>query len=478
MAPQEQLVAGRYRLLHTLATGRMGRVWLAADEVLHRQVAIRKCVPPAGLGADEQEQVRELTMREARAFAGIGNPNVVSVLDVLPDEDEPWIVMEYVASRSLLQVIQESGPLPPARVAAIGLAVLHGLTATSRTGVLHLDVQPANVLIGDGGRIVLSDFGPSVTDEGVRAPAPGGTVAGSARYVAPERLVGGDRTAQADLWSLGATLYHAVEGRPPYAGKPLEAIGVGAPDAPLRAGPLTGVLEGLLQCDPAARLLLSEVEDRLRRVAEPPAPPAPPPATTPEPARSRGVRWAAAVAAAAVIAAAGAATGTTRDGDRTGAQPTVTASPTARRAVVLPHDFTWWNDPTGFRVAVPRGWRHSREPTGELTFTAPVGRPTLRISRSAVPPDDGVAALIAEEDRVRLASYRRIRIEALPAPQSAVWEYTVQDPSGGQLRGLRRLQVVEGHGYAVEWQAPTTAWAAQLPKLTVVLDSFGPAVGR
>ncbi|MFI7600330.1 serine/threonine-protein kinase [Actinoplanes sp. NPDC049681] len=456
MAPQEQLVAGRYRLLRTLATGRMGRVWLAADEVLHRQVAIRKCVPPAGLGADEQEVVRELTMREARAFAGIGNPNVVSVLDVLPDEDEPWIVMEYVASRSLLQVIEETGPLPPARVAAIGLAVLHGLTATSGTGVLHLDVEPANVLIGDGGRIVLSDFGPPATEDGARPP--GHT--GSPRYVAPERLLGGDRTPQADLWSLGATLYHAVEGHPPYAGRP-----------PRRAGPLTGVLEGLLQHDPAARLLPSDVEERLRRVAGPPAPP-PPPSAAAERPRLRRVRWATAAATAAVIAAVGAAASTTGKGDPTGTPTTATASPTVRRVVVLPGDFTWWNDPTGFRVAVPRGWRHSRDPTGELTFTAPQGGLTLSIGRSTAPPGNSVAALTAEEGKARPASYRRIRIE------NGVWEYTVEDRSGRQMRVLRRLLTVKSHGYAVEWRTPTAAWTAQLPKLTVVVDSFGPVPGR
>ncbi|MEV4641370.1 serine/threonine-protein kinase [Actinoplanes sp. NPDC049548] len=454
MVPQERLVAGRYRLLRTLTTAGVGRVWLAADEMLHRLVAIKKYAPPAGLGAEEQQRVRELTMREARAVARAANPNVISILDVLPDEDEPWIVMEYVASRSLLQVIEETGPLPPARVAAVGLAVLHGLTGTSRTGVRHLDVEPATVLIGDGGRIVLSDFGPA--DTGVRL--------GSPRYVAPERLLGGGSTPEADLWSLGATLYHAVEGRPPG----------GTPARPVRAGPLTGVLEDLLRTDPAARPLPAEVEERLRTVAKPPAPLPPQPSAAPAPSRSRRVYWAAAVAAAAVIAGAGAAAQVPRQEDRAPAQPTVAASPTARTAIVLPRGFTWWHDPTGFRVAVPDGWRRGRDAAGVLTFTAPGGSPTLRISRYATPPGDVVAALVAEEDNVRLAAYRRIRIEALPEPGNAVWEYTYQSRSGKEMRGLRRLLTADGEAYAVEWQAPRRAWAAELEKLTVVLGTLSP----
>ena len=454
MAPQGQLVAGRYRLLRTLATGGTGRLWLAADEVLHRRVVIRRCALPAGLGADEQQVLRDLTMREARALARAGNPHLATILDVLPDADEPWIVMEYVASRSLVQIVREAGPLPPERAAAIGLAVLRGLDATSRTGVLHLAVEPAKVLVGDGGRVVLSDFGPA-----------GAGIPGSPSYVAPERRLGGAHTPRADLWSLGATLHYAVEGRPP------DTLPGSPPEPPRRAGPLAGVLEGLLRCDPAERPPISEVEERLRRVAQPPAP-APFPAPTPP--RPRHGRWLAAAAAAAVIAVLSATTGSTRDDDRVAAPPTVAASPAARPAPVLPRTFTWWNDPAGFRIAVPRGWRDKRDPTGVLTFTAPDGWPALRISRSAVPPGDVVAALIAEEGEVRSASYRRIRIEVLREPPNAVWEYTYQARSGAQMRCLRRLSPAGGRTYAIEWRAPRTAWAAGLPALDVVLNSFGP----
>ncbi len=158
-----QLVAGRYRVVHPLAAGGMSKVWLARDEMTGDPVAIKRCELPTGLTPDEQDLFRVWTVREARAFAIVGHPNVIRTLDVLPDDDAPWIVMEYVPSRSLQQVIDESGALPPARVAGIGLAVLEGLLAIRRAGLLHLDVKPSNVLIADDGRVVLSDFGPAVT---------------------------------------------------------------------------------------------------------------------------------------------------------------------------------------------------------------------------------------------------------------------------------------------------------------------------
>jgi hypothetical protein len=521
LAPEEQLVAGRYRLVRMLGAGGLSRVWLAADETLHREVAIKECALPTGLTGAEQELVRGLMLREARAFARVSDPNVIQILDVLAGEDKPWIVMEYVASRSLLQVIQESGPVPPERAAAIGLAVLNALNAASRAGVLHLDVKPANVLIGHDGRIVLSDFGPAVTHEGVRALAGAGIILGSPKYVAPERLLGGVSTAQADLWSLGATLYHAVEGRPPYVRETTEAtlraLADSTPDPPRRAGPLTGVLEGLLRRDPADRLPPAEVADRLRRVAgqpEPPPAPAEPPllpsarpgfsapsegpgagsSTAPgfsAPSEGPGAgsgtapRWwvqrlprrrlVFAAVLVAVAAPAAVAAGA-REGDHAGARTWVVPTPVARTPLVLPSGFRWWTDPSGFRVAVPSGWRRSKA-RGVLVFSAAAGSPNLRISRWASPPRDIVAALIAEEHAVRLASYRRIRIDDSPEAPGAVWEYTFQDPRGGPTRSLRSVLAVGGHTYVVEWRAPRTAWATELQRLAVVLDSFTTAPG-
>lgn len=488
MAPEGQLVAGRYRLLRTLAVGGMGRVWLAADERHSREVAIKRCALPDGLSAAQRELVLGLTLREARAFARVDHPNVVRILDVLPEEQEPWIVMEYVASRSLLEVIQESGRLPPARVAAVGLAVLSGLNAVGRAGVLHLDVKPANVLIGDDGRIVLADFGPAVTDEGVRALTAAGIVLGSPKYIAPERLAGGDSTAQADLWSLGATLYHAVEGRPPYlrdsVADTLRAVADSPPDPPAHAGPLAEVLAGLLRREPADRLSPAEVAEHLRRVAQPPPPAVPEPSAVPVSAPAGAPRArlrllvgraATLVTVLAVLAALGGVASATRQDGRAGDQPGVAASsPSPRAPIALPRDFHWWTEPQAFRVAVPAGWRRSRAAGGDLEFRGPRGLPSLRISRWAAPPRNVVAALITQENAVRLPSYRRLRIEALPGPAGAVWEYTFRDARGAPMHGLRRVLTADGHTYVLEWRTPTPAWAADLRWLAVVLDSFGP----
>jgi len=460
---QGHLVGGRYRLLRVLAAGGMSEVWLADDERRSRPVAIKKCVPPEGLTPAQRDLVRDLTLRETRALTRVRHPHVIRILDVLSDDEDPWIVMEYVASRSLLEVLQESGPLPPARVAAIGLAVLDALNAAGRAGVLHLDVKPANVLIADDGRIVLADFGPAGTEAGVRALTSAGITLGSPKYVAPERLLSQVSTAQADLWSLGATLYHAVEGRPPFAGETTEdtlrALTTGAPDPPVRAGPLTDVLEGLLRREPAERLTASEVENQLRQVAAVPR------------------RRVAVAAAFVLLAALGGTAAAVRQDGAPGERPAIAASPVARARFVLPDDFRWWTETGQFRVAVPAGWRRSRNAAGDLVFRAARGELSLRIGRWEPPPPNVVAGLIAAESATKLVSYRRVRIEALAQPPDAVWEYTFRDADTGLMHGLRRVLSVDGDMYLVEWHAPGAAWAGELQRLAVVLDSFGPAPG-
>src|SRR3954464_3001472 len=139
MTDSQLLVAGRYQLVSSLGFGGMGRVWLAPDEVLDRNVAIKEVVLPFGLGDAEREELVVRTLREARMAARLNHPNVVRIYDVVRSDEQPWIVMEYVYSRSLLQVIREEGPLPAAQVAEIGLAVLSALAASHRAGVLHRD---------------------------------------------------------------------------------------------------------------------------------------------------------------------------------------------------------------------------------------------------------------------------------------------------------------------------------------------------
>jgi serine/threonine protein kinase len=266
----ERSIAGRYRLVRPLGEGGMGRVWLARDEMLRRDVAVKELVPSPGLGSDQQRELRERSIREARAIARLNHPNVVRIFDVLHADGEPWIVMEFVPSRSLQQVLSEHGPVAPAEAARIGLAVLAGLRAAHRVGLLHRDVKPANVLLADDGRVVLTDFGlatapddPSMTQTGV--------VLGSPSYLAPERAFDGVVGPAADLWSLGATLYTAVEGRPPYARAStlatLAALTTEPPAPAVRAGAMAPALEGLLRKDPSRRVGAEEAETLLRQAA-------------------------------------------------------------------------------------------------------------------------------------------------------------------------------------------------------------------
>src|SRR3954468_8866263 len=253
MAVRRFLIAGRYRLLEPVGSGGMGRGWLARDEMLDRDVAVEEFVPPAWITDEERTRLRDRTLREARSAGRLNHPHVVRVYDVVHADGLPWIVMEYVPSRSLYQVIKEDRPYSPIAAARIGLAVLDALSAAHRAGVLHRDVKPHNVLIGLDGRVVLTDFGLAtfVDDGTVTGP---GLVVGSPQYVSPERARDGASTVESDMWSLGATLYAAVEGRSPYARETamatLMALATEEPDPPVLAGPLTPVLTGLLQQEP------------------------------------------------------------------------------------------------------------------------------------------------------------------------------------------------------------------------------------
>ncbi len=249
----------------------MGHVWLARDDVLRRDVAIKEVYLPDGLSEDEADELHLRTLREARTAARLTHPSVIRIYDVLQANDRPWIVMEYVPSRSLAQVVTEDGPLPPQRVATIGLALLGALAAAHDAGVLHRDVKPGNVLLADDGRIVLTDFGLAVTEDFGMQVTQAGVVHGSPQFIAPERAKDGTSNAASDLWSLGATLYAAVEGQSPYARATsyatLAALATEPPDPPKRAGDLKPLLAGLLRRNPNARITPARAERLLLRVA-------------------------------------------------------------------------------------------------------------------------------------------------------------------------------------------------------------------
>ena len=264
------VVAGRYRLMSALGNGGMGTVWLAADDLLSRQVAVKEVSPPADMTEHEREVLRERTLREARTAARLSHPNVVTIYDVVEDDGRPWIVMELVPSRSLRDVVDAEGPLTAQQAAAVGLQVLAALRAAHALGIMHRDVKPGNVLIDAGGRAVLADFGIARTQDSP-ALTTSGMLVGSPSYIAPERARGEQGGPESDLWSLGATLYALVEGRPAYdragALPTLMAVVNEDPDPPSRAGELWPVIRGLLDHVPSRRLSPDEAERMLRQVA-------------------------------------------------------------------------------------------------------------------------------------------------------------------------------------------------------------------
>ncbi|MGY1682317.1 serine/threonine-protein kinase [Geodermatophilus sp. SYSU D01176] len=266
-ASAERLLAGRYALREVLGRGGMGVVWLATDQRLERPVAVKEVTFALHLSDHEREMLRERTMREARTAARLDHPSVTSVYDVVEEDGRPWLVMELVESCSLQQVIDGQGPLPWPAVARIGLDVLAGLTAAHQAGIVHRDVKPANVLVAPDGRACLTDFG-IATATGDPAITTTGAIIGSPSYMAPERANGEPPGPAVDLWSLGATLYTAVEGRQAFArGEPmatLMAVVTEEPPPPVNAGPIEPVLRGLLTKDPAQRMTAEQARQGLQ----------------------------------------------------------------------------------------------------------------------------------------------------------------------------------------------------------------------
>jgi serine/threonine protein kinase len=234
----------------------MGTVWRATDRQLGRDVAVKEVVPPAGIAPDDRDAMYQRMLREARAAAVLSHPSIVQVYDVVTDGDRPWVVMELLEARSLSELVLEDGPLAARAVAKIGVALLGALEVAHAAGVLHRDVKPANVLVCTDGRCVLTDFGVArmPTDQQLTTP---GMVLGSPHFISPERAMGASFGPPSDLFSLGVTLYLAVEGQPPFdKGEPIATMHSVVEDQPLppqRAGVLTDVLYGLLEKDPDRR---------------------------------------------------------------------------------------------------------------------------------------------------------------------------------------------------------------------------------
>ncbi len=261
------VIAGRYTLVREIGRGGAGVVHLGHDEVLDRHVAIKRMGLLPGTTEDDVARAQ----REARLAAGINHPHVVSILDLVKDEDCYWLVMEHVEGRTLTEVVAAEGALEPTRAAGILAQAADALVEANRAGIVHRDVKPSNIMVDDDDHAKLGDFG--IARVGRRRGAhPTGLVTGSPAYLAPEVASGSVATTASDVWSLGATLFHAVAGRAPYdmGQNVLGGLYRIVHDDPPRLPddhPLAAVLAGMMQKDPDERWPVERVRDELRRAA-------------------------------------------------------------------------------------------------------------------------------------------------------------------------------------------------------------------
>jgi len=275
MSATNRLVAGRYRLRRQIGGGGMGAVWLAHDERLDREVAIKQVLPPADTDSPAAHQQRERALREGRIAARLSHPHAISVYDVAVEGDQPWLVMEYLPSRSLATVLAEDGVLRVDQAAQIGAQIADALVATHAAGIVHRDVKPANVLIGRGtdieGLVKITDFGISHASGDVTLTQTG-QITGTPAYLAPEVARGIEPGPPADVFSLGATLYACLEGQPPFgvgdnALQQLYRVAAGIIQPPRCSGVLTRPLLEMLAADPASRPDMKDVRNELAGIA-------------------------------------------------------------------------------------------------------------------------------------------------------------------------------------------------------------------
>ena len=269
------LVAGRYRLTSKLGGGGMGAVWLASDQLLDREVAVKQVVSTDGLSDEGADDVRTRALREGRMAARLSHPNAIAMHDIAVDGGEPWLVMEYVPSRSVAQILHSTGTLPVVHSAQIGAQVAAAMAAAHDEGIVHRDIKPGNILVAttgrDAGLVKISDFGISRAKDEIQV-AENGVITGTPAYFAPEVARGAEPTEASDVYSLGATVYTAVEGAPPFGVDEdslvlLHRVARGEITPPTRAGALSPALLAMLEPSPARRPTMAQARDMLARVA-------------------------------------------------------------------------------------------------------------------------------------------------------------------------------------------------------------------
>jgi eukaryotic-like serine/threonine-protein kinase len=506
----ERLVGARYALEAPIGSGGMGTVWRAEDRLLQRAVAVKEVQLPPTVPANERAVTRSRVLREARAAARISHPGAVIVYDVIEEDGSPYIVMELVEAPTLEDVVRTDGPLDEGRAARLGLEILGALEAAHAQDIVHRDVKPANVMLPETGHAKLADFGIASVKGDPRLTATG-LVLGSPSYMAPEQAKEDVTGAASDLWSLGATLYFAVEGEPPFdrgqAIPTLTAV-VGEEPRPTRkARALQPVIEALLAKDPSERpspvVLRRMLEQALdggaptqpagpRDVPVPvvtEAASAPAVQTAPSP---RARPWLGILAAGAVLLIVGALLFASmsrdeprnggRDGDRrrdaAGAPAQDEAEEPAEAAAPV-GELEVYEDPAiGYQVAYPEGWTVVPQSDSVTDFRDPETGAYLRMDWVEEPGPDAVAGWESASDRFAAEhdEYVELGIEPIEFQgfEAAEWEYTYVD-GGAELHAVNVGVVTDTYGYALNFQTRAEDWEESQPLFEAIKESFVPA---
>ncbi|WP_410652463.1 serine/threonine-protein kinase [Amycolatopsis sp. cmx-4-54] len=394
------IIAGRYRLEHKVGRGSMGVVWQARDERLDRTVAVKQLLPDTSPGdAPFRSIVR--AMREARVAARLKHPHAVTVYDVVEQDGTPYLIMEFLPSRPLTELLADDGPQPAGRVAELGAQIASALAAAHEDGILHRDVTPNNILITEDGQAKIADFGLShVTGEGTMTGD--GLVVGTPAYLSPEVADGEEPGYPSDVFSLGSTLYTVLEGAPPFGTDGnqialLKRVARGEITAPKSTGPLTEVLLRLLRRDPLERPDMGETARMLAAVAD--GRPAILSGTERLPAPTRRSRLPFAIAGGVVVAG-GVLTGILLlDGDPPGAAAPVAAPVPSAAEPVCEARYeiaNRWPGGSEIRVSV-RNAKDSRLTGWEVSWTLPPGTRIANLWNGSL-AQDGDRVRVSEVD--------------------------------------------------------------------------------
>ena len=479
----------------------MGSVWLADDTVLKREVAIKEIEFPIGLSLTETHALRARAMREARAAAGLSSPSVVTIFDVIQQEDHGYIVMEFVGAPTLAQVVQAEGPLSPERAAEIGLDILTALEAAHEKGIVHRDVKPANVMIPDGGRAKLADFGIASVKDDPKITATG-IVLGSPQFMAPEQASGQGTGPKTDLWALGATLYFAVEDDLPFdRGETIPTLAAVVHDPPrpmIHAGSLEPTIRALLEKDPEDRPDAGTLRRALEEVAGAAVPVAVEPRVLPvgpEVRRGRPRRRSALgpIAALLLLLIAGAAIAflVTRDDGRE-PSPRADRSPTGNGGAPNAEDgggggavatvpaswVTYEDEAGGFTIQHPPNWEVTPSGDTQIDISHPTNGTYIRVAWTSSPGPSAVDAWEAQSESFGASHANYDEIQITPTrfkgtDNAAIWEFTYSE-GGADLHAVDLGFVVRGYGYALNFQTHAENWASSQDLFEAFKASFRP----